>query len=129
MPKLYWFPFVPKDWISDPALSQVSCGARGVASDLMCVAFQMPNRGIFQTNGIPWTMEQIAKSVRGESPRSRLRLVEELCKAGVLKVNDQGAWYWPRMTRDEANRQMDALRQRRKRDGKRGKESDDSLPV
>jgi hypothetical protein len=115
--KLPWLKFYPRDWLSDAALSIVSEAARGVASDLMCVGFDMPERGVFRTNGKPWTIKQMAQSTRGTG-RRRVRCVTELIHAGVLKKRDTGEFYWSRIVRDEAVREMARLKKQREREGK-----------
>jgi hypothetical protein len=114
MPKLPWFKFYPKDWMSDGALSIVTAEARGVAADLMCVAFDMPERGVFKTNGKPWTVEDIAHAPRGFGGR-RKRCVEDLIRAGVLKQRETGEFYWARMVKDELTREFERQRKRDKR--------------
>jgi hypothetical protein len=114
MPKLPWFKFFPSTWLSDAALSIVSEAARGVASDLMCVAFDMPERGVFRTNGKPWTIKQMAQSTRGTGKR-RLRCVRELVAAGVLKKRESGEFYWSRIVRDDLERQMEREKKQKQR--------------
>jgi hypothetical protein len=114
MPKLPWFPFFPSAWLSDGALSIVSEAARGVASDLMCIAFDMPERGVFKTNGKPWTIKQIGHSARGTGKR-RIRCVKELIAAGVLKRRESGEFYWKRMVKDELARAMEREKKQKKR--------------
>jgi hypothetical protein len=116
--KLPWMKFYPQDWLSDPALSIVSDAARGVASDLMCIAFNMPERGVFKTNGKPWTLTQISRAVRGTSEGREL-CVQELIEAGVLKKRPEGEIYWARIVRDEAARQMEREKKEKQRQAER----------
>jgi hypothetical protein len=118
MPKLPWFKFFPSAWLCDPALSIVSEEARGVASDLMCVAFDMPERGVFRTNGKPWTVRQISNATRGTG-RKRERCVKELIDAAVLKVRPTGEIYWARIVRDEVARQMEREKKKRLREAEK----------
>jgi len=117
MSKLPWFRFFPGAWLTDAALSIVSEAARGVASDLMCIAFDMPERGVYKTNGKPWTIKQMAHSARGTGKR-RLRCVKELIAAGVLKKRESGEFYWSRIVRDEVERQMEREKKQMQRQGK-----------
>jgi hypothetical protein len=117
MPKLPWFPFFPGAWLGDAALSIVSEAARGVASDLMCVAFDMPERGVFRTNGKPWTIKQIAQSTRGTG-RRRVRCVKELIHAGVLKRRNRTEFYWKRIVQDELHREIAREKKRKEREAK-----------
>jgi hypothetical protein len=117
MPKLPWFRFFPSAWLSDAALSIVSEAARGVASDLMCVAFDMPERAVYKTNGKPWTIKQMAHSARGMGKR-RVRCVKELITAGVLKRRESGEFYWSRIVRDDLERQMEREKKQKQRQAK-----------
>jgi hypothetical protein len=117
MPKLPWLKFYTRDWMSDAALSVVSEAARGVASDLLCIVFDMPERGVFKTNGKPWTIKQIAHSARGVGKR-RVRCVKELIAAGVLKRRETGEFYWKRVVNDEMARAMEREKKQKQRQAK-----------
>jgi hypothetical protein len=103
--RLPWLKFYPENWLSDPALRACSATARGVAIDLLCIAHAMPNRGVFRTNGVPWSVEKIAFSVR-----EPVDLVLELIENAVLKRSDKGEIYWSRIVKDEAQRSVDRTR-------------------
>jgi hypothetical protein len=114
VPKLPWLKFYTRDWLSDSALTIVSEASRGVASDLMCIAYDMPECGVYKTNGKPWTIEQMAHSARGTG-RRRVRCVRELIAAGVLKRRETGEFYWARMVRDDLGRKMEREKKQRQK--------------
>ena len=65
----------------------------------------MPERGVFRTNGTPWSVEKIAQAVR-----EPVDLVHELIENAVLKRSERGEIYWSRLVKDEAKRSVDRHR-------------------
>ena len=88
--KLPSFQFYPGDWMKDPALAICSAGARGVWMDVMCLMFESPKRGYLITNGVPWTIEQIAVSLRGDWQENLVYLKERPVRNGVMKQATHG---------------------------------------
>lgn len=112
--KLPAFQFYPKDWLIDPELSRCSNGARGLLMDVLCIMFQTEPRGVLETNGEPWKLQEVARTVRGPY-KENLSLLNELVKKGALGLTKSGALFSRRMVKDEERRQDDAKRQRNHR--------------
>lgn len=114
MGKLPAFLFYPRDWLIDPELCRCTVAARGVLMDVLCLMFESNPRGILQTNGTAWTLQEVARALRGPY-RQNLKLLGELVKKAALGLTDSGALYSRRMVKDEERRQQDAARQRNHR--------------
>lgn len=135
MARMPWFPLHVGDWLADSALSSVSPAARGVWIDLLCLAHQCDPRGVFATDGKPWSEERVVSAVRGNPDVTR-RAFQELVEASVIRrltVDDinvtpmsrdchalQGAYFSKRMFQDEAARLGANKRQQRRRQSKVG---------
>lgn len=101
--KLPSLQFYPGDWMRDPRVRDLSLSARGVWIDLICMAFEMPRRGVFRAeNGAPLSL----KTLQSMAPKSRASHIRELVEKGVLKVAKRsGTFYCKRLLRDELSRQ------------------------
>jgi hypothetical protein len=108
MSKLAWFHFYPGDWMKDPELRRCSPAARGIYVDLLCLMFECEERGVLSTGGEPWTDDEIAGAIPGDSSVV-LSCLHELVGKRVLKRRaNSGALYSNRLIRDEEQRQIKA---------------------
>lgn len=73
--------------------------------DLLCVAFECDERGVFATAGVPWTVDEIARAAGGDLTHT-LPCVQELIRKGVAKRNKAGAIFSARLVRDESIRKI-----------------------
>jgi hypothetical protein len=105
--KLPGFMFYPGDWQKDPDLKRCSHAAKGVWMDVLCLAFELPERGVLVSNGRPWTERELAEAVGG-NPDVALRVVQELISKGVIKRREDGAMFCRRMVKDEEVRRKRA---------------------
>jgi hypothetical protein len=90
--------FYPDDWLQNPALSRCSAAARGVWMDMLCLMFE--RRGVLSTGRTPWTDQEIAEALRGDTA-ANLECIHELLKKGVAHRNSSGAIFSGRLVRDE----------------------------
>jgi hypothetical protein len=107
MGKLAWFHFYPGDWMKDPDLRRCSPAARGVYMDLLCLMFECEERGVLLVGDEPWTDDEIAGAVPGDSTLI-LSCLHELVGKRVLKRRENGALYSNRLVRDEEQRRIKA---------------------
>ena len=98
-----WIKFVCGDWLKDPNLGRCSREARGFWIDALCVLHEAEEVGVFITNGIPWTDQEIAGAVRGDEA-GNLRCLAEVLAKGVAARTKSGAVFSRRMVRDEEKR-------------------------
>lgn len=103
------------DYLGDIKLKRCSYAARGVYIELLCIAFQCDERGVFITEGVVWTKEEILESIGGDMSE-KLDAWAQLTKWKRFKVREDGAFYNSRMVRDEAERASNAKRQSDQRD-------------
>jgi len=102
--KLYWFKFVPGDWLKDPELRSVSSGARGLWIDMLSLMFDSVRRGYLKlNNGNVVTAELLAR-MTGNSTDDTSHWLQELDYSGVLSRTDDGCIYNRRMVKEQAER-------------------------
>jgi hypothetical protein len=106
---LPWFPFYPKDWLSDGELRGCSPAARGLLMDLLCLMYGAEERGVLISNGEPWAAERVAASVTGFAADLLDVCLHELVAKGVLSRDGRGALCSRRMVREEDIRQKRAI--------------------
>lgn len=114
MPKLPGFTFYPGDWMKDPNLRRCSHAAKGVLVDLLCLMFESEERGVLSSSRKPWTDQEIAIAVGGDTTIT-LAGLRELLDKGVLSRNSSGAVLSRRMIRDETIRTAERDKKRRQR--------------
>lgn len=117
MGKLPYLKFYTGDWIKDANLRRCSPNARAVFIDLLCVMFDCEDRGVLGSNGEPWTEEEVAQAIPGDTFQNLLG-VNELLKNNVIRKDDRGFIYSKRMLADEQERQTWKARQNRHREQK-----------
>jgi hypothetical protein len=100
MGKLPGFTFYPGDWMKDPSLRSVSCGARGLWIDMLSLMFECDRRGHLTINGKPVSAEMLAR-MTGNSTDDVSRYLQELEHSGVFSRLDDGTIYSRRQVRDE----------------------------
>lgn len=110
--KLPSFQFYPGDWTKDPALRLASKSAKGFWMDVLCLMFECEERGVLIAGDRPWSDEEVAGAVEGDT-NANLLLLHELLRLGIAKRDKRGAIFSARMVRDEEARQSNALRQRK----------------
>lgn len=98
--KLPSLQFYPGDWMKDPNLRRCSRAARGMWIDMLCLMFECEDRGILSTGGEPWSDEDIAAAIGGDTSEG-LSCISELLRKGVAHRNQSGAIFSKRMVRDE----------------------------
>jgi len=104
VPKLPWFKFYPRDWLSDAALRSCSTTTRGAWIDLVCIMFDCEKRGILRTNGKPWSRDKIARTLG-----VRATIVDSMVTNSVLQMSERTGTYWSRrLVRDQRFRQRQA---------------------
>jgi hypothetical protein len=96
-----WFKFFVGDWHKDPELRRCSKSTKGVWIDMICLAYECEEIGVFQTSGVPWSDSDIAVAVGGDTAEN-LRAIEELLTKGVCSRNNAGAIFCRRVVREEA---------------------------
>src|SRR3990167_6360594 len=108
MSKLPAFQFYPGDWLKDPALRRCSQAARGIWVDMLCLMFECEERGVFISNGMPWSDQEIAYAIGGDVNQN-LALLTELRQKGVARTRNQdGAIFSKRMVDDDRLRRLRA---------------------
>lgn len=108
MGKLPWFQFYPNDWRGDGNLSRCSKAAKGVWIDMLCLMFNCEERGVLASNGKPWSDQEIAEAVGGDTSAA-IACIAELLAKGVASRNAQGAIFNRRMVADEHRRKVNTL--------------------
>ena len=92
-----------------------SLAARGLWTDLLCLMWESPERGVLKTGDQPWGPQEMASAV-GADITLVTKLLAELKGKGVASSRaEDGALYSRRMVRDEAERRKETERQRRYR--------------
>jgi len=114
MAKLPGFFFYCGDWLKDPALRRCSPAARGVWIDMLCLMFECEDRGVLSAGGVPWSDEEVAAAVSGDTT-ANLACICELIAKGVADRNSSGAIFSRRLVRDEGTRQGNKERKRNSR--------------
>lgn len=114
MGKLPYLKFYTGDWIKDANLRRCSPNARAVFIDLLCVMFDCEQRGILGSNGEPWTEEEVAQAIPGDTFQNLLG-IQELLKNNVVRKDDRGFIYSKRMLSDDQERKEWAVRQSHRR--------------
>jgi len=98
-----------KAWLGNGDLCRCSREERAYFIDLLCVGWTLNPRGEFQTDGKPWSLEEIAACVRG-SESDNLRLLKSLIGRTVLKTDKKtGVVYDSRMRRDWEKKQRKSM--------------------
>ncbi len=97
------FMFYPGSWLKDPNLCLCSAGARGVWIDILCLMAESESPGILQTNGKPWTAEQVIAALRGDSETNAGHF-RELVENNVIHVLENGAYTSNLMRRIETQK-------------------------
>lgn len=114
MSKLPGFFFYCGDWLKDPALRRCSPAARGVWIDMLCLMFECEDRGVLSAGGVPWSDEEVAAAVSGDTT-ANLACIRELIAKGVADRNSSGAIFSRRLIRDEKIRTGNRDRKREER--------------
>ncbi len=101
------FQFYPSDWLSDTALRMCSEGARGVWMDMICYMHEGVPYGHLKVNGKVILPPTLARMI-GCAVDAIEGYLAELQSAGVVQVDECGAYYSKRMVRDEQVREARA---------------------
>ena len=108
-----WSKFWWQDYEGDDALRVVSLAAQGLWMRMLCAMHKGVPYGHLTINGRATTMPQLA-ILASVSERKVAGIVQELEKAGVFSVNENGMIFCRRMVRDRE------ISERGQQDGKRG---------
>lgn len=100
---LPWFKFFPGDWLKDANLRRAGHAAKGFYIDFLCIAYECEERGVFATSGSPWSDEEVASAINGDSSEN-LRLLRRLLDLTIISRNENGAIVSRRIVKDEAKR-------------------------
>lgn len=93
------FQFYPADWTKDPALKLCSHNAKGVWIDLICIAFEMPTKGVFMISKKPISEIKLLQMLNGNE-KSKKSGFQELKRHGVIKRGKDKAFYCKRLYND-----------------------------
>src|SRR5262245_34525136 len=108
------FQFYPADWRNDERLQLCSLAARGLWIELMGLMHVSERYGFLSRDGRPMTATEIATLVRARDIDVTV-CMDELLRAGVPSVGDNGVWFSRRMLRDQRQRRQWQKRQQDKR--------------
>jgi hypothetical protein len=108
-----WFKFWPSDWRGDEKLRVCSLAARGLWTECLALMHKAEPYGHLLVNGVPPTLQELAKLVAATAGETA-RLLDELKAKGVCSVTESGVVFSRRMVRDKAREQKASS------DGKRG---------
>src|ERR1035437_9499982 len=98
-PKNWYFPFVPKDWLSDAKLRMCSFQTKGAWIDLICLMNQ--SDGFLVIDGVPLDVDGIQQILGLKSqPDVFGQIWSELTTHGVIKITANGTWHSKRMVKD-----------------------------
>lgn len=103
----------PGDWQKNPDFKRCSHHARGVLFDTLCLAAETEDRGVFISNGKPWSEKELSEAIGGNF-NDTARSVSELLVKGVLKKRRDGAIFVPQLVDEEI------LRRKRAKGGQLG---------
>lgn len=101
--KLPYFAFYPSDWLGAGTLRRASHATKGFYIDLLCVMHDCEHRGKLEANGVPWTEDEITRSINGDPSENRTHL-RWLITHGILSKDEKGTVYSRRMVKDEDKR-------------------------
>lgn len=101
--KLPWFQFFASDWLANANLRRCSLAARGMWADMLCLMHECEERGVLISGNVPWSDEDVAAAVGGDTT-ANLTVLRELLEKRVAKRDNRNAIYSSRMVRDEAKR-------------------------
>lgn len=107
------FQFYPADWLNDIKLQSCPMAAQGVLINLMCLMHQSERCGFLLINGSKPDQRTIIKLLRTHH-RTFKHSLSLLLSSGVLREDENGVVYCPRMVKDGA------LRDKRRAAGKLG---------
>lgn len=93
------FQFYPADWMKDPALKLCSHNAKGIWMDLICIAFEMPTKGVFLISKKPISEIKLLQMLNGNE-KSKKSGFQELKRHGVIKRNKDNVFYCKRLYND-----------------------------
>ncbi len=79
MKKFPWFKMWSSVWLSDPHLNHCKWDAKGLLTELMCIAHNGTPRGSITNGGLPLSTKDIAKTFK-ESIKKTTRLMQVLLK-------------------------------------------------
>lgn len=99
-----WFRFYPADWYNDIKLQACSLASQGLLINLMCLMHQSEKYGYLLINGRMPNPKSLIKLSRLHHKTFKGHL-KELLDNGVLKEDEQGVIYCPRMVKDQEVRQ------------------------
>lgn len=99
MPNLKWWKFNANDWLADSRLQLVGLAEKGLLIHMLCLMHQSENRGVLETNGVPWSVEEIAHSCHERVQKVR-KLCSTLVQKGIISCSESGAFYSKRMVED-----------------------------
>lgn len=117
MPKLPYIRFFPADWLQDN-VAGCSLAAQGLWLRMMFIMHRTDRYGYLTLNGAAMQPDTICR-MAGCTPAEYDVLLDELMKAGVPSVTDDGIIFSRRMVRDERERNKANKRQTAHRKDKR----------
>lgn len=94
------------DFVRDPNVRRCTHAEVGVWIKILCLMFDAETKGLLETNGVPWTDEEIVLAVGGKYEET-LQAVTALVAKGVASRSDRGSLMNRRMYRDELAKQQE----------------------
>lgn len=94
-----YMPFYIGDWKKAPEIKALSLAARGLWVEMLFLMWESTERGYLTINGVPMTIDILARQV-GFACDLLEPLLEEMKKFAVYSVRDDGAIYSRKMVKD-----------------------------
>jgi len=94
------------DFVRDPNVRRCTHAEAGVWIRILCLMFDAETKGILESNGVPWTDEEICMAVGGKYEET-LQAVTALVAKGVASRSDRGSLMNRRMYREELAKQQE----------------------
>lgn len=94
------FQFYPGDWLQDAALKTVSLSAQGLWINMLCLMHQGNPYGYLKVNHMVIQPVNLVDMV-GRKQEEVFACLEELKRAGVFDISDDGCMFSRRMIKDE----------------------------
>lgn len=108
------FQFYPADWLGDSKLQSCSPAAIGAWINMLCLMHDCEPYGYLAIKGTAINTKMIAKLIHFDA-KKLTKLMQELIENDVIKCDENGRFFSPRMVDDEEQRQEWRERQDRKR--------------
>jgi hypothetical protein len=109
-----WGRFYFSAWLTNPTLLFAPLRARGMAVEIMALAYCSEKPGYLVFNGKPMTPEVIAR-LRGLDVAEVKSALVELARVDLFGRDKKGAWYCVQMVEDLGEREREKTKKRKQR--------------